>query len=148
MLWYNIINLSKGVDVTVKIRSAFKQTILMLIAAGMIAGLVYSASCAGSYDFGRRSGGYENMMSVPGLPAASDIIADGSAQADLTRFLTGRDRSGRQIMADPDLTGRADFRSRDILSADLCLFLLCVLFGTSIFSFKHIFYIHLKDGNK
>ena len=132
----------------VKIRSTFNRIILVFIAAGMIAGLIYPAVNDGSYDVVHGLGGYQNMMSTPNLPAVSDFIADSSAQVDLTRFLTERDRSGRQFLAGPDHTGRADLNSCDFLSINLCIFLLCVLFGTSIFSFKHIFYIHLKDGNK
>ena len=141
-------NKSKGDDVTAKIRSTFKRTILIIIAAGMIAGLCCPAVSDGSYDAVHGLGGYKNVMSVPSLPAVSDFIADNSAQVDLTRFLNEKNRSGRQVISGPDNTGRADFRSSDILSFDLCIFLLCVLFGTSVFSFKHIFYIHLKDGNK
>ena len=133
---------------TAKIRSAFNRIILVLIAAGMIAGLVYPAVSSDTYDAARGLGGYQNIMSIPGLPAMSEFIADSSAQVDLTRFLTGRDRSGRQSLAGPEYIGRADLKSFDIFSIDLCIFLLCVLFGTSVFSFKHIFYIHLKDGNK
>lgn len=133
---------------TVKIRSTFKRAVLMLIAAGMIAGLFYPAMCDGSYDAVHGLGGYKNMLSIPGLPAMPDFIADTSAQVDLTRFLNERNRSGRQLLAGSDSTVRAELKSRDIFSVYLCKFLLCVLFGASVFSFKHIFYIHLKDGNK
>lgn len=133
---------------TANIRSTFKRTILIIIAAGMIAGLFCPAVSDGSYDAVHGLGGYKNVMGVPSLPAVSDFIADNSAQADLTRFLNEKSRSGRQVLAGPDNIGRADFRNCDILSLNLCIFLLCVLFDTSVFSFKHIFYIHLKDGNK
>ena len=133
---------------TVKIRSAVKRIILILIAAVMIAGLIYPVVCTGSYNAAHGLGGYRNEMSVPDLPAMPDFIAENPAQVDLTRFLTERNRSARQIIAGSDYTGRAIFNNGDILSVNLCIFLLCVLFGTSVFSFKHIFYIHLKDGNK
>ena len=132
----------------VKIRSTFKRTILTLIAAGMIAGLVYPAVCDGSYESVHGLGNYHNVMSVPDRTFQPDFIADGSVQVDLTRFLSERNSPTRQVVGGPNAIGRADFKSNDILSVNLCLFLLCVLFGASIFSFKHIFYIHLKDGNK
>ena len=133
---------------TVKIRSAYTRIILLFIAATMIVGLIYPVVNAGSYDAVHGLGGYQNEMSTPALPAMSDFIADSSAQVDLTRFMNERNRSGRQFLAGPDYTGRAVLKSCDIFSVNLCIFLLCVLFGTSIFSFKHIFFIHLKDGNK
>ena len=132
----------------VRIRSALNRTILILIAACMIAGLIYPAVSDRFCDSVHSLGGYKNEMSVPGLPVRSDFIADSSAQADLTRFLTERNRSVRQFLSGPDNSGRAVVRSCNILSVSLCLFLLCALLGASIFSFKHIFYIHLKDGNK
>lgn len=132
----------------VKIRSTIKRIILTLIAAGMIAGLIYPVLCDGSLDAVHGLGDYQNVMSVPDLPARSDFNADTSAGVDLTRFLSERSRSIRQALTGPDSIGRADVKNCDILSLNLCIFLLCVLFGTSIFSFKHIFYIHLKDGNK
>ena len=133
---------------TAKIRSTFTRIILLFIAAAMIAGLVYPVVSAESYDAVHGLGGYRNEMSAPCLPATSDLIADSSAQVDITRFLTERDRSGRQFLDGPSYIGRTDCKNSDILSVNLCIFLLCVLFGTSIFSFKHIFFIHLKDGNK
>ena len=133
---------------TEKIRSTFNRIILILAATGMIAGLIYSAAWDGSYNAVSESGGYQNEMSTPALPAMSDFIADSSAQVDFTRFVTGGDESGSRLLSGPDYTGRSDLNDCDIISVNLCIFLLCVLFGTSIFSFKHIFYIHLKDGNK
>ena len=135
----------KGDDVAEKIRSALNRIILFLIAAGMILGLIYSVVCNESYDTIRGGCEYQNEMSAPALPAMSDIIADSSTDVDLTRFLTERDRSGKQLLASPDNTSWADFTNCGSLSVILCIFLLCVLFCTS---FKHIFFIHLKDGNK
>ncbi|MBE6018582.1 MAG: hypothetical protein E7233_13430 [Lachnospiraceae bacterium] len=135
----------KGDDVAEKIRSALNRIILILVAAGMILGLIHSAVCDESYDAARGFSEYQNEMSAPALPAMSDLIADNSSNADLTRFLTERDRSGKQILASPDNSSRADFTNCGILSVNLCILLLCVLFCTS---FKHIFFIHLKDGNK
>lgn len=135
----------KGDDVAEKIRSALNRIILFLIAAGMILGLIYSVVCDESYDAIRGGCEYQNEMSAPALPAMSDLIADSSANADLTRFLTEEGRSGKQLLASPEITSWADFTNCGILSVNLCIFLLCVLFCTS---FKHIFFIHLKDGNK
>lgn len=130
---------------TVKIRSTFNRIILFLIAAGMIQGLVYSAVCDESYDTVRGVSEYQNEMSAPALPAMSDLIADSSANVDLTRFLTERDKSGKQLLASLDNNCQADYKNCSILSFNVCIFLLYVLLGTS---FKHIFFIHLKDGNK
>lgn len=128
-----------------KIRSALNRIILFIIAAGMILGLIYSVVCDESYDTIRGVCEYQNEMSAPALPAMSDLIADSSTNVDLTRFLTERDRSGKQLLASPDNTSRADSTNCSILAVNLCIFLLCVLLSTS---FRHIFYIHLKDGNK
>ena len=133
---------------TARIRSELKRIILILIAAGMVAGLVYPATNTEAFDAVHGLGGYQNMMSTPDLPAMPDFIADSSAQVDFTRFLNEKGGSERQYLASTDSIWRADLKSRDILSLTLCTFLLCVLFGTSVFSFKHILYIHLKDGNK
>ena len=135
----------KGDDVAEKILSALNRIILLLIAAGMILGLIYSAVCDESYDTVRGFSEYQNEMSVPALPDMSDLIADSSANVDLTRFLTERGRAGKQLPASPDNTSWADLTNCGILFINLCIFLLCVLFVTS---FKHIFFIHLKDGNK
>ena len=130
---------------TVSIRSAVKQVIFLLIVAGLILGLIYSAASDESYDAVRRLSGYQNEISTPVLHDLPDLIADSSANADQSRFLTEKGKTGRQFFAGPDDTGLADFRNCGILCADICMILLCVLSGTS---FRHIFYIHLKDGNK
>ena len=131
-----------------RIRSTFNRIILILVAAGMIAGIIYPAAWDGSYGSISKSGGYQNELRAHSLPAMTDFIADSSVQVNFTRFLTGGDSAGRQLLSGPDYTGRSDFKGCDITFVNLCIFLLYVLFGTSIFSFKHIFYIHLKDGNK
>lgn len=130
---------------TVKIRSVLNRIVLFFIAAGMVMGLVYSVACDESYETVCGSGGYQNEMSAPALTVRDDLFADSSANADSTRFLTERDRTGRQLLAGPDNTGLVDFKTSGIFFVDLYIFLLYVLPGTS---FKHIFYIHLKDGNK
>ena len=135
----------KGDEVAEKIRSAVNRIILLFIAAGMILGLVYSAACDESYDAVRGISDYQNEMSAPALPVMPDLIADNPANADLTQFLTERGESGRLLIVSPDSTGWTVFRICGNLSVNLCLFILCVLLCTS---FKHIFFIHLKDGNK
>lgn len=130
---------------TVKIRSALYRIILLLMAAGMIVGLINTAVCDESYDSVRGFSEYHNEMRAPALPAMSDLIADTSTNVNLTRFLTERGRSGRQLLASLDNTVLTDFKNCAVLSINLCIIFLFVLFGTS---FKHIFYIHLKDGNK
>lgn len=130
---------------TAKINSALKQIILLLLVAGMILGLLYSAVSDESYDAVRGLGEYRNEISAPVLHGVSDIIADNSAGTDQTRFLTERSKPVRHFLASPDNTGRSDFKNFSILTVNIFLFLFCVLFSTP---FKHIFYIHLKDGNK
>lgn len=130
---------------TVKIRRAINQIILLLVAAGMISGLIYSAVFDESYDIVQGLSEYQNEMNSPSLPALSDIIADSSANADNSLLLTEGGRSGRPLIAGIDNTGRTDFTNFYILSFCIFISLSCVIFCTS---FKHIFYIHLKDGNK
>ena len=130
---------------TAKIHNALNRIILLLIAAGVILWPVYSAACDESYDAVRGISEYRNELITPSLPDASDLIADSSASADLTRFMSDKGRSGRQLTESLGGTFRADFRSCDLVSVNLYIYLLLVLLCTS---FKHIFYIHLKDGNK
>ena len=130
---------------TVRNRSALNRITLLFIAAVLILGLINPAKCDKSYDFVRGFSEYRNEMSAPALPAMNDLIADTSVNVYLTRFLTEGGRPGRQLLAGPYNTGQADFKNCGILSVNLSILLLCVLQSTS---FKHIFYIHLKDGNK
>ena len=130
---------------TVTIRSTLNRIILLFIAAGLILGLVHSAVCKESYDPVSELSEYRNEMAAPALPGMSDLVADSSASADMTRFLAEKGEAGRHLINDFDNTGWTGFKNCGIFSFNLCVFLLCVLSGTS---FKHIFYIHLKDGNK
>lgn len=139
-----MVNVKRG-NVTVKLRSSLNRIILSLIVAGMILGLVYSAVCDESYDALRGVCEYQNEINVPVLHDVADIIADRSADADHARLLTRGSNPVRHLLASLDNTGRSDFKTCGIISADLCIILFCVFFSTS---FRHIFYIHLKDGNK
>lgn len=130
---------------TIKIRSASTRIILLLIVAGMILGLFYSAVCDGSYDAVSGSSSYRNEISAPLFYDTADFIADNSANADQTSFLTERSKPVRPLLAGFVNTALTEFKSCGILSADACIFLLCVLLSAS---FRHIFYIHLKDGDK
>lgn len=130
---------------TAIIRSALNRIILLLIVAGMILGLLYSAVCDESYDAVRRFSDYQNEISAPVLHDVPDLIAESSANANQIRFLSERSKAGRDLFSSLDYTGRTVFKNCGILSANIYIFLLSVLFSAS---FKHIFYIHLKDGNK
>ena len=130
---------------TAKIHNALNRIILLLIAAGVILWPVYSAACDESYDAVRGISEYQNELGTPSLPAVSDLIANSSSSPDLTRYMSERGRSGRQPADSLDDTVLTGFRSCDIHSVNLSIYLLCVLLCTS---FKHISYIHLKDGNK
>ena len=133
---------------TARIRSGFKRKILIILIAVMITGIISPAPFSLSNNAVRGLVGHQNVLNSPDLAFMSDFIADSSAKVDLTRFLTERNTPGRQIFTSSNYIGRADFKDCNILSLNTFIFLLFVLFGTSIFSFKHIFYIHLKDGNK
>ena len=91
-----------------KLRSSLERIIFLLIAAGMILGLYYSAACDESYDAVRGLGEYRNEISAPAVHDAADLIADRSADAHQSRFLTERDKTGRQLLAGP----RAGCRSK------------------------------------
>ena len=130
---------------TVKIRSALKRTVVVLIAAGMILGLINVAACDETYDTVCRVCDYQNEMSAPVMPVMADLIAETSANVDLTRFLTERGSSERKLFSSSDNYSQTVIEISGILSLNLCTFLVCVLLVTS---FKQIFYIHLKDGNK
>ena len=84
-----------------KLRSSSDRIILSLIAAGMILGLFYSVACDESYDAVRGLGEYRNEILAPALHDAADIIADKSADTHQSRFLTERDKTGRQLLAGP-----------------------------------------------
>ena len=131
---------------TVKIRSEINRIILLFIAAGMILGLFYSAVCDESYGVVHEAREYRNEMSAPALPIMPDLITHSSANAETSHFLTEKGRPGRLLLTSTDNTGRADSKDHGIFfSACINIFLLSALPGTSL---KHIFYIHLKDGNK
>ena len=133
---------------TAKTRSPFMRIILIFVAAGMIAGLCYSAICNYGYDAVSGLISHQNVMSSPGLVTLPDYIADSTTPIDPSQYLTKEDRSGKQSLIDTIGSGYSGVLTRASLSIDSCIFLLYVLLCTSAFSFRYIDFIHLKDGTK
>lgn len=134
-------------NVMLQIRTGFRKTAILLILSGMIMGLFCPSASDSFYDNLIRLNNQTSKIDCVDSLVINDSITAG--EADVHNQYRPIERSGNVRTDQFRLTDGDSFcTSRAMVSIHFFIILLGAVLCSTVLSYRHILFIHLKDGHK
>ena len=124
-----------------------RRIILLLVVAGMIAGLIGPAACDGFYNSFLKPGNCPIELSVPDNSTSIDCIVESTIQISLQRPEARRGGYDQVNLIRPSCSILSSL-GLNLLTGRFYMFVLLTMLIVGTLSYFHILFIHQKDGHK